>query len=124
MSYSCHILLVDDEDFIRSAGVAMLEMIGHRATAVSSGEEAIRLYRALGDGIDAVIIDFSMPDMNGGDCYRALKAINPAVKAFLTTGYLMDGKIRALLDEGMAGMIQKPFSLASLREALNDLPAS
>lgn len=120
MARSYHVLIVDDEEFILTAGTAMLKMLGHTAATAANGEEAVATYKEAGETFDAVIIDLSMPDMDGGECYRALRAIDPDVTAFLTSGYLMDASIRELLDDGMAGMIQKPFTLDSLRMALDD----
>jgi CheY-like chemotaxis protein len=115
------ILLVDDEDFIRDAGSAMLELSGHAVITADGTEEAVRIYTQRWKEIDLVIIDLSMPGKDGGACFRDLRIINPDVRALLTSGYNADSNVRGLLAEGMLGLLQKPFSMGTIRETLDDI---
>ena len=72
-----------------------------------------------GSVFDVALIDITMPGMDGGDCFRALRKIAPGVKALLTSGHALDGTVQALLDEGMLGFIQKPYLAAQLSEAVS-----
>lgn len=112
------ILLVDDEDFIRDAGSAMLEISGYAVITADGTDNATSIYSERWQEIDLAIIDLSMPGKDGGVCFRSLKDINPNIKALLTSGYTVDSNVRGLLAEGMLGLLQKPFSLGTIREAL------
>jgi two-component system cell cycle sensor histidine kinase/response regulator CckA len=123
---SGRILVVDDEDLVRDVARSMLEVCGYEVVAVSNGLEAVDYYRDHGDGIDLVLIDMVMPEMSGRECFRALRGMNPNVRAVLSTGYGADGEAREVVQEGMAGLVLKPFSKAALsatiREALTEEP--
>ncbi len=116
------ILIIDDEDLVRDVARSMLEVCGYDVVDVSNGRDALEYYRNHGDGIDLVLIDMVMPGMNGRECFRALREINPAVRAVLSTGYGANGEAKEIVQEGMAGLVLKPFSkgalAATVREAL------
>jgi PAS domain S-box-containing protein len=114
------VLVVDDEPVVRNAASAMLRELGYTPIAVASGREAVETYRRRGDEIALVLIDMVMPEMDGGECFRALKAIDPGVRAVLTTGYGRAGRAQAALDEGMVGFAQKPYNLAAFSRILAD----
>ena len=59
-----------------------------------------------------------MPKMNGRAAFAAMREINPELKALLASGYSIDGEAREILDEGMAGFIQKPFQQQKLVEMI------
>jgi CheY-like chemotaxis protein len=102
----------------------MLEVCGYEVVTVSNGQEAVDYYRNHGDSVDLVLIDMVMPEMSGRDCFRALRQIDPNVRAVLSTGYGANGEAREIVQEGMAGLVLKPFSKgalgATVREALSE----
>jgi response regulator RpfG family c-di-GMP phosphodiesterase len=55
-----------------------------------------------------------MPDMSGGETHSLLKEINPSIKKLLSSGYSINGKDQAILNNGNSGFIQKPFNLSDL----------
>ncbi|GAG43301.1 unnamed protein product, partial [marine sediment metagenome] len=59
-----------------------------------------------------------MPVMDGRECFRRLKEMDPEVKALLSTGHALNGAAQELLDSGMVGFVQKPYIMASLSEAV------
>ena len=75
---------------------------------------------------DLVIIDMVMPGKDGQECFKALKAIDPDVRAILSTGYGLDGHAQDALDTGMVGYVQKPYHMEDLvtavADALADVP--
>ncbi len=115
---SARILLVDDEEVVRIAATRMLTNMGHKVVAVSGGAEAIEYYRAFGHRWDLVIIDMIMPGMDGRQCLRALRELNPDVRAILCTGGGDDGAISGALGEGDVGFVQKPYPMEKLAEAV------
>ena len=114
------ILLVDDEEVVRNIGARLLSDLGYHVTAVSGGQDAIDHYRAHHADIDLVILDMIMPGMGGSDCFRALREIDPEVRAILSTGYGLNGEAHTALDQGMVGLLQKPYSVADLSKAVAD----
>ena len=113
-----HVLLVDDEEIVRTATREMLADLGYEVTTASDGLEAVETYRCRGGDVDLVMMDLVMPRMGGRDCFRALKEINPHVRVIATTGSGFEGVARELMDEGALGFVRKPYSSAELSEAI------
>jgi two-component system alkaline phosphatase synthesis response regulator PhoP len=78
------VLCVDDDEAIRSLLKTALEQFGYAAVVASNGREALRL--AAQHRLDAVIVDYSMPDMNGGDVALEMKRLRPDVPIILFSG--------------------------------------
>jgi len=112
------ILLVDDEPIILQVASAMLRSLGYQVITAGNGAEAVACYRKSGGKIDLAIIDLEMPEMDGHECFRAIRQICPEAKAILTTGYNLDQLARASLEMGMVGFIAKPFELSQLSAAI------
>ncbi len=112
------ILLVDDEELVRKVVVTLLKHLGYQVTAASDGMEAVAYYRDHGNELALVVLDMVMPGMNGRECFRALREINPSVKAILVTGYDQNHAAQELLDEGVQGFIQKPYALAEFSKVV------
>jgi len=104
------VLVVDDEPGVLRATGRALKRAGFGVFLAGSGPEAVELYRERQEEIGVVVLDLLMPDMDGGEVYRAIKAINPGVKAVLTSGYSRGGQANELLEEGIQVYVQKPCS--------------
>ena len=118
------ILVIDDSEVVLRAVVDMLELMGHECAGFRSGKEGVKYYREHWQEIALVILDMTMPEMDGRDCFRALKEINPEVKVLLSTGHPLNGEAQELLDDGMAGLVQKPFVAAELSSAVKEALAA
>ncbi len=112
------VLVVDDEPLVVETTVEMLRMLECEALTAQSGEEAIELYRKQSGEISVILLDLSMPSMNGEDCFQAFQAINPFVKVVFASGLELTGSIQQYVDEGLAGFVQKPFDVEDLSLAL------
>ena len=115
------LLLVDDEEMILEVSREILETLGYTVIQAQGGKEAIDLYRAHKDNIDMVILDMIMPDMGGGETYDQLKAINPELKALLSSGYSIDGQAKEILERGCDRFIQKPFNMKELSGKIREV---
>jgi two-component system, cell cycle sensor histidine kinase and response regulator CckA len=115
------ILLVDDEEAIVQVGKALLERLGYRIIIARSGQEAIAIFLCQSEPMDLVILDMIMPGLNGSETYDKLRAIHPAVKVLLCSGYSLNGEAKAILDRGCQGFIQKPFSLAEISKRVRQI---
>ena len=68
------------------------------------GLEAIHYYAKNQDNVDLVILDLTMPNMNGEECFYALKELNPDVKVILSTGFGFNVTVQRLIDDGGGGL--------------------
>jgi len=116
------VLVVDDEEAIRSVVKTILSRSGYSTLAAGDGESAVRLYGSE-QSIDLVIMDLGMRGMDGWECLRRLRAIDPGVRVLLMTGYGGSGLAERARQEGAVGLICKPFVnselLAGVRKALD-----
>lgn len=114
------ILLVDDDDLIRSTVPAMLEALGHEVMAVAGGPEALhRLQAGFDPGL--VILDLSMPGMDGEATLERLRLLRPEVPVILATGYQDERNGRILERFQGVDMVMKPFTLMDLRVKLGQM---
>ena len=115
------VLVVDDEDMVRTVTREMLESLGYTVFTAANGGEALELFRAHHDSIDLVILDMVLPRIGGGSTYEALKAIAPRVKILLASGYSVNSHASAMLARGCDGFIQKPCDLRSLSRKVREI---
>jgi PAS domain S-box-containing protein len=117
------ILVMDDEEVVRSLVRRLLEQEGHEVELVADGQAAIGAYEsAHGQGrpFDAVILDLTVRDGVGGEkTIRELLKIDPAVKAIVMSGYASDPVILDPEHYGFKGVLAKPFDKLKLRESLS-----
>ncbi|WP_129125835.1 PocR ligand-binding domain-containing protein [Geomonas oryzae] len=114
------VLLVDDEDEVRSVGAELLKVLGFTVVTAADGEEAVRRFGESRD-FSFVILDLTMPRMDGEQCYRELHTVDPEVKVIIASGYSEQEVARKFTGEEVIGFIQKPYSMATLRDAVRKL---
>jgi len=102
----------------------MLHRAGYDVVTVAGAKDAVAWYRAHPHEVDLVIIDMVMPGADGQECFKALKAIDPGVRAILSTGYGLDGHAQDALAAGMVGYVQKPYHMEDLVTAVADALAN
>ena len=112
------VLLVEDEEILRILFSDMLSTCGIKCFEAKNGRHAVEMYQQLWPQIDIVILDMIMPEMDGPDAFRAMKKINPDIRAMLATGFSLNNEIQAVLDEGVMGFIHKPFMKNELIEKI------
>ena len=116
------ILVVNDEPIIRDVVRMMLGQLGHDGEFVGDGPSAVEKYREAieaGTRFDAVIVDLSLPaGMDGVDTVKALREIDPEVKALVSTGYAGGEVVDQHKQYGFCGVVNKPFNLDQLTAAL------
>jgi two-component system cell cycle sensor histidine kinase/response regulator CckA len=112
------VLVVDDEEVVRDVAKAMLERLGCRVLTAEGGSEAIRVFRERLDGISCVILDLTMPDMDGVATFKELRLVKPDVKVILSSGHNEQEATRRFAGQGLAGFIHKPYQIQRLRDTL------
>ena len=100
------ILVVDDEEILRFTIEAILINYGYNVLLAKNGKEAIDIYNNRGSGIDAVVCDMVMPEMDGYECFIALKKINPEIKFLIASGFTKENSIDDLKEKGLSGFIK------------------
>jgi two-component system cell cycle sensor histidine kinase/response regulator CckA len=119
------IMIVDDEDFVRSFAKETLEKLGYEVIEAAGGQEAVSLYSS-GDGkIDLVILDLIMPRMSGEETYRELKKRDDHVKVLISSGYGSGERTEELMKESnIVGFIQKPYNIIEIAETVKKAMSS
>jgi CheY-like chemotaxis protein len=117
------VLVMDDEDVIRTILSVMLLAFGYEAHLTADGEEAIQSYvKALdaGEPFDAVIIDLNIPGgLGGSETMRRLYDIDPGVKAIVSSGYRNNPAMENYREHGFLAVLHKPYSISELRDVLH-----
>ena len=116
------ILLMDDEEAILSATSEMLRFLGYEVETAPDGETAVDLYlkgRAAKNPFDAVILDITVPGGLGAqETLPKLAAVDPGVRAIISSGYSTSPLITDYLSFGFAAAIVKPYGFLELQDAL------
>lgn len=115
------VLLVDDDEGVRNVGRRQLVKLGFTALTAASGAEALTVYSQRYAEISLVLLDLTMPGMDGVETYREMRRINPAAKVILTSGYDEQESINRFTGNGMAGFVQKPYRLLELAAKIKDV---
>jgi len=112
------VLLIDDEATVRTVGSKMLARLGFGVLLAEDGEIGVQKFREHADEIAAVILDMTMPKLGGEEAFRELRRVRPNVRVILTSGYNEQEATNRFAGKGLAGFLQKPFQLATMRDRL------
>ena len=114
------VLLVDDEATVRGIGTEMLEELGFTVVTANDGRDAVEIFKST-PNIAFVILDLTMPHMDGEQCFRELKQLKPDIKVIMSSGYSEQEVTQKFAGKGLAGFIQKPYRLSTLQEVIRGL---
>lgn len=121
------VMIVDDEEFVCMLAQRVLADEGYRVITARDGFQAIDMYRKLRDQIALIILDFTMPVMDGSDVFAELQMINPKVPVVLSSGFAEQTRLQKMLASGLRGFIPKPYTqqklLVQIRTILDNLRA-
>ncbi|MBI5594223.1 MAG: PAS domain S-box protein [Deltaproteobacteria bacterium] len=112
------ILLADDEESLRALGAVMLERLGFTVLTAVDGRDALELFRKRQSEICLVVLDLTMPHMDGAQAFGELRRINPDIRVILASGYSQEDVAARFAGKRLSGVLQKPYSLGKLRELL------
>ena len=113
------ILVVDDEELVRTTATGLLEALGYNVLTAENGRKAVEIYAREHETIDLVLLDMMMPEMNGTNCFLALRELVPQVRVILSSGFTPDAELDKLKGMGLAGFISKPYQLNELSQVLD-----
>jgi two-component system, cell cycle sensor histidine kinase and response regulator CckA len=112
-------LVIDDEETVRAVAARTLESLGFSPLIAADGAEGVRVFREHADALRLVLLDLTMPHMNGEETYRELCRINPKVPVVLMSGFTEKDTIDRFAGKQLAGFIQKPFDRPRLQSKLH-----
>lgn len=115
------VLLADDEETIRDLGKRMLERLGFDVVTAADGRQAVEEFARQPDAFSCIILDFTMPRMDGEEAFREMRRIRKGVRVLISSGYNENEISQRFAGKGIAGFIQKPYQLAGLSEKLKGI---
>ncbi len=115
------ILVVEDDPAVLEACSEMLSFLHYTPICAGSGEAAIDIFHRKKDEIDLVILDLILTDLNGGEVFDRIRAIDPDANVLLASGYSIEGEAAGILERGCDDFIQKPFTIGQLSRKVESL---
>ena len=114
------VLVIDDEELVRDAVVDILTLENIEVIAAEDGYSGVEAYLEHTEEIGLVLLDLSMPGINGEETFRRLRQIDPHVRVLLSSGYSAEDVGQRFDEEAPVGFLQKPYSVGALLEAVKD----
>lgn len=116
-----NVLVVDDEALVLKTICRILERYGYTVTAAQGGAAGIEAYATADVRFDLVVLDLSMPDINGAECFRRMRAMDGDAAVLICTGDGSETHTAQMLAAGAKGILRKPFEPSELINAVASL---
>jgi PAS domain S-box-containing protein len=104
------VLVVDDEEIVRSVARQALEARGFEVVEAADGLDAVRLVEFEGADISLILLDMTMPRLGGEGAFRRIRELRPEIPVILSSGYTEQDALSRFQEPGLRGFIQKPYS--------------
>jgi signal transduction histidine kinase len=114
------VLVVDDEETVRTVTARILETLGFAVVLACDGREGLEIYRREPSRFIIVLLDLTMPHMDGEETFRQLRHVNPGVRVVLMSGFNQQEAVSRFTGKGLAGFVQKPFEVGSIMTAVRE----
>ena len=114
-------LVVDDEADVRVMAEAALRRYGYEVLLANDGRQAVELFERDPGAIDVVLLDMTMPSMDGEETYMHMRHVRPDVRVIASSGYNQIAALRRLTGKGLVGFIQKPYTASQLAAKLKEV---
>jgi len=115
------ILVVDDEESVRALATRILQRAGFEVMTAANGREAVELYAGRRQDVRLVLLDMTMPHMDGEATFRALRELDPDAQIIVSSGYSKQEVAAQFDGKGLAGFVQKPYKTDDLLGKVHDL---
>jgi PAS domain S-box-containing protein len=113
------ILIVDDDDDVRKACSRLVEYLGYQSMTATDGYDALVKLKKHKDQIILVILDLTMPNLDGVKTFKEMQRKKLTVPVILSSGFTEQEAIRRFKFEGLSGFIQKPYLIDALKSVLD-----
>ncbi|MDP6351738.1 MAG: response regulator [Alphaproteobacteria bacterium] len=110
------ILIVDDDGEFADGLAELIELDGHDVRIVATGAQGVTA--AVEEAYDIVLMDIGLPDIDGVECLRRIRALKPGVHALLMTGYSSEQLRANAIEFGALEVMTKPLDIDSLLKRL------
>ena len=118
--HSHTILVIDDEELIRSSCSGILGRAGFSVRTAADGREGLSLFEEIAGDTRCVLLDLSMPYVRGNVVFARIRAINPEVPVIIMSGFCDEQTMREFSAAGVAGFVHKPFQPERLVRAVQE----
>ncbi|MFO7564542.1 MAG: response regulator [Enhygromyxa sp.] len=118
-----YVLIVDDEEMVRELAGEVLARAGHKTLLARDGDDGLRVFEAHGPDIDLVVLDRTMPGLDGLELLAEIRRRRPDVPAIISSGYSDDAGSRRLQALGVDAVLQKPWAPRDLVHLVSELGA-
>ena len=115
------ILIVDDHETIWDFLIEALQKLGYSVLLAENGLDAVEIYEENPDQIDLVLLDMIMPKAGGHQTFYKIRAIDPEAKILLSSGFVSEAEVHALLPQGACGFLPKPHRLPAVARAIREV---
>jgi DNA-binding NtrC family response regulator len=115
------VLVVDDEETMRSTVARMMRLMGLDPVLAVDGREAVEIFRAQPERFALVLLDLTMPHMDGEQTFTELRRLHPDVRVVLMSGFNAQEALVRFTGKGLASFLQKPFTIDALRSVLQSV---
>ncbi|MEE4114337.1 MAG: response regulator, partial [Desulfobacteraceae bacterium] len=116
------VLLVDDDEMVMDIGNQFLKRMGYTVRTASNGQQALDLFKQAPDRLDCLLLDFTMPGMDGLETMQQIRKIRPDARIIITSGYTRQQIEDRFVNIGPPdGFIQKPFEMKTLQNKLHEV---
>ncbi len=116
---SGRILLVDDEEIIRTTGRFILEHLGYTIEEAENGMVALEKVQNSSEPFSLIILDMVMPQMGGEECFTTLHKLIPQTPIIIASGFPRNARIEELIRHGLTAFIQKPYHIQELSQLVS-----
>ena len=115
------ILVVDDEELVLEVAREILASRGFDVLTASGGAEAVEVYRRHHPALTAVVLDMTMPDVNGEEAFQQIRAIDPQARVLMMSGFSKRKVPLRVIEMGLGGFLHKPFRPQELIDKLREM---
>lgn len=112
------VLVVDDEDTVRLVTARALEHMGFSVLTATDGLAGVQLFEQHADDVCCILLDMTMPQLSGEEAFARIVQIRAEARVVLMTGHSEADARELFAGRGLAGFVQKPFDLETLRLAV------
>jgi two-component system cell cycle sensor histidine kinase/response regulator CckA len=120
-STSRQVLVIDDEETVRSVAKTILERVGYKVITAPSAAEGLQQFRDAGGDFCVVLLDMRLPMVDGRPVFDGLLAVRPDARIVLSSGFLKEEALATFSDSRVAGYLQKPYRFDDLVDCVRNV---